>query len=79
MSFARITIARLHLEFIQRFEPAVKHTVEHKFRSNDDFEMGMGYMNYIMEEQKRIKRLFPSDLDENEDRIFQFSRYLHVI
>ena len=77
MTFARITIAHLHyLEFIQRFEPAVNHTVGHKFRSNDDFEIGMGYMNYIMEEQKKIKRLFPSDLDENEDRIFQFSRYM---
>ena len=61
-------------EFIQRFQPAVEHTVSHKFRSTEDFEMNMGYINYVMEEQGKIMRLFPSDKDSNGDRIFQFSK-----
>ena len=52
-------------EFIQRFQPAVEHTVSHRFRSTEDFEMNMGYINYVMEEQGKIMRLFPSDKDSN--------------
>ena len=63
-------------EFIQKFRPAVENTAAQKFRSNEDFEMPMGYFNYLMEEETNPVRLFPSILDKNEDRIFQFSETL---
>ena len=31
-------------------------------------------VNYIMEEGAKVARLFPSDLDQNEDGIFQFGK-----
>ena len=69
-----VSITILFAEFIQRFQPAVKHTVAQRFRSNKDFEMNMGYTNYVMEEGAKVPRLFPSDLDQNEDGIFQFGK-----
>ena len=54
----------------------MENTAAQKFRSNEDFEMMMGYFNYLMEEETNAARLFPSDLDKNEDRIFQFSEII---